>query len=256
MVFSGRSSFSTNAENPTYSCTFCSFRSGNGIEVVKHLFQAHTVEDNFCYVCVISSCTHAFTTGASFDTFCGHCARKHHDWKNGFIPTVNVEAVGSTDIPYSSLGLFDSGEVEVGTVSCSTASDQDMDEADFNLSQTVNNTNKCEPEHAGPEDVKMAAAKFLLTLKEEFKLTQTSLDYTIKAVVETMLLSANVHWQHFVEHRELASIPFDQHSSFANPFVGLRTEYQQKKCFNENFGLIVHNNTKLSLALFLLCHYD
>ena len=115
----------------------------------------------------------------------------------------------------------------------------------FNMPHGVDNPNEYEPECIGPDNVKMAAAKFLLTLKERFKLIQASLDYTIKAVEEIMLLSANVHRQSFVENRELASIPFDQHSSLANPFVGLKTEYQQTKCFKENFGLIVSYNTKL-----------
>ena len=142
-----------------------------------------------------------------------------------------MEGIGSADI-HSSLGCSDSGNLEVGMVSAdysSTVSDHDMDETDFNLSQTVNDLNECEPGRACPENVKMAAPKFLLTLKENFKLTQASLDYTIKAVEEMMLLSANVHRQYFLENRELASIPFDQHSALANPFVGLRTEYQQTK---------------------------
>ena len=93
-----------------------------------------------------------------------------------------MEEIGSADI-HSSLGCSDSGDLDIGMVSpdrSSTASDHDMDETDFNLSQTVNDLNECEPGRASPEDVKMAAAKFLLTLREKFKLTQASLDYTMK----------------------------------------------------------------------------
>ena len=39
------------------------------------------------------------------------------------------------------------------------------------------------------DDVKAAAAKFVLTLKEKFKLTQVSLDYNVKTVEELLLLS-------------------------------------------------------------------
>lgn len=224
----------------TYSCTFCSFRSSNGIEYVKHLFQAHTFEPNFRYVCGISSCTHVFTTGASYDAFRGHCTRKHHNWKNCFIPTIDVEEVWPGDHSGGSSSDASTEGVEAGGVfeDCSST-DQDMDDNDFDVSQSVYSPNECESECVGPDNVKMAAAKFLLTLKERFKLTQASLDYTIKAVEEMMLLSANVYRQYFVENRELASIPFDQHSSLANPFVGLKTEYQQTKFFTENFGVML-----------------
>lgn len=230
-----------------YSCRFCSFRSSDGIEHVKHLFQAHTYEPNFRYVCGISSCTHVFTTGATFDAFRGHCTRKHHNWQNCIIPEIGMEEVwpdihDCTQLPCSDTETG-TGGIETGVVSddCSST-DQDMDDNDFNMPHSVNNPNDYEPECIGPDNVKMAAAKFILTLKERFKLTQASLDYTIKAVEEMMLLSANVQRKSFVENRELASIPFDQHSSFVNPFVGLKTEYQQTKFFKENFGLIVSDN--------------
>ena len=43
------------------------------------------------------------------------------------------------------------------------------------------------------DDVKTAAAKFILTLKEKFKLTQVSLDYTVKAVEElTCFLTSQI----------------------------------------------------------------
>lgn len=233
------------AENSTYSCTFCSFRSSNGIEYVKHLFQAHTFESNFRYVCGISSCTHVFTTGASFDAFRGHCTRKHHNWQHCFIPTIGVEEVGpdsdvlGPDSDGCTLSRSDTSARGIATCAVSddcSSTDQDMDDNDFNMAHSVDNPNECGPECISPDNVKIAAAKFILILKERFKLTQASLDYTIKAVEEMMLLSANVHRQSFVENRE---------SSLPNPFVGLKTEYQQTKFFKENFGLIVSDFTKL-----------
>ena len=244
-------------ENSTYTCAFCSFRSNDGIEYVKHLFQVHAFESNFRYVCGISSCTHVFTTGASFDAFGGHCTRKHHNWQHCFIPTIGVEEVGSendglgpgiddlgADIDGCTPSRSDTSARGIATCAFSddcSNTDQDMDD----MPHSVDNPNEYEPECISPDNVKIAAAKFILTLKEKFKLTQASLDYTIKAVEEMMLLSANVHRQSFVENRELAFIPFHQHSSLANPFVGLKTEYQQTKFFKENFGLIVSDYTRL-----------
>ena len=231
-----------------YSCTFCSFRSVNRIEYVKHLFQAHSFESHFRYVCGISSCTHVFTRGASFDAFRGHCTRKHYNWQHGFIPTIGVEVVGP-DINCCTLSSDTSTSArDVVTLAVSddcNSTDQDMDDNDFNMPHSVDNPNEYESESTSPDDVKIAAAKFILTLKEKFKLTQASPDYTIKAVEEMMLLSANVHRQSFVENRELAFVPFDQQSSLANPFLGLKTEYQQTKFFKENFGLIVSDYTKV-----------
>ena len=68
------------------------------------------------------------------------------------------------------------------------------------------------------DTIKTAAAKFLLNLKEKYKLTQVSLDYTVKAVEDLLLLS---------------------NKRLENPFEDLKTECQQNKFFKENFGLIV-----------------
>ena len=42
-----------------------------------------------------------------------------------------------------------------------------------------------------------------------------------------------------MNNKELATAPFDVQSLLINPFVGLKTEYQQTKFFKENFGLVV-----------------
>lgn len=73
-----------------YNCTFCSFRSKNGIEFVKHNFEAHSFETTFHYKCGISSCTRVFTSGSSFDAFRSHCTQKHYNWKHDFIPTLEL----------------------------------------------------------------------------------------------------------------------------------------------------------------------
>ena len=231
------------AENSSvtmYTCTFCSFRSSNGIEFVKHFFQAHTFESNFRYACGISSCNHVFTVGTSFETFRGHCARKHHNWQHCFFPTVGVEEVRPNIDGYT-LSSVNTSDIAIHEVSNNYSStDQDMDTTDFNMPHSVDTDEfECESECISSDNVKITAAKFILTLKERFKLTQASLDYTIKAVGEMMLLSANVLRQSIVDNRELATAPLDLQSSLVNPFVSLQTEYQQTKFFKEHFGLIV-----------------
>ena len=90
------------------------------------------------------------------------------------------------------------------------------------------------------DTIKIAAAKFILNLKENFKLTQASLDYTVKGVEELLLLSNRFLEQSVLESPEFASSPFCFHSS---PFDDLKTEYQQTKFFKENFGFVVSGYT-------------
>lgn len=80
------------------------------------------------------------------------------------------------------------------------------------------------------EVIKTDAAKFILTLKEKYKMTQASLDYNIKAVDKLIFMSSKVVEQLLAEG--------DQ-GQYSSPFDDLQTEYQQTKYFKENFSLIV-----------------
>ena len=130
--------------------------------------------------------------------------------------------------PRNTLYSEDAGARDIATREvCNNCNsiDQDMD-----TNQDMDTTAiECESQCISSDHVKITAVKFILTLKERFKLTQVSLDYTIKAVEEMTLLSANVLRQSIVNNMELATAPFDLQSSLVNPFVGLKTEYQQRK---------------------------
>ena len=226
-----------------YSCAFCLFRSSNGIEFGKPYFQAHAFESSFCYTCGISSCSHVFVTGASFEMFRGHCARKHHNWQHCFIPTVSV--LSESDIDGDTPSTDDSNAPNLTPeVSTYNSVDQDMDtNQDMSTGQDMDtfnhdNVNIDDSEYL-IDNVKISAAKFILILKERFKLTQASIDYTIKAVEEMMLISANMLRQSIVDNTDHVTVPFELRSPLVNPFVGLKTGYQLLKFFKENFGLIV-----------------
>ena len=77
----------------SFSCTFCSFRSENNLGFVRHLFDAHSLESSFHYVCGISSCDQNFVTGATYEAFRDHCTRYHHNWRQKLIPTIGVEGI-------------------------------------------------------------------------------------------------------------------------------------------------------------------
>jgi len=222
-----------------YSCIFCAFRSSNGINFVKHLFDAHSLtEPTFRYQCGISSCTHIFTQGFTYDTFRGHCARKHHNWQYGFIPNLPIHSTASDPDPVitaaSSLHLSAACIREVReTESVATESHQNVQEdftIDHNMSLSSFGDSE-QPVYAQDESIKMAAAKFILTLKEKYKLTQASLDYTVKSVHILISMSSK---QSSVSGPECTSS-----TPYPSPFDDLMTEYQQNKYFKDHFGLIV-----------------
>ena len=223
-----------------YTCKFCSFRSHNGIDFVKHYFEAHSFEATFHYICGISSCTRVFTSGSSFDAFRSHCNQKHNNWQHDFTPTLDYPTVSSADSECTSIREAservntadtspdcENTQEGTNTIDCNFSNDgvmaHDPEQSTSNMS-------------FHKDTIKIAAAKFILTLKEKFKLTQTSLDYTVKGVEELLLLSNKFLEQSVLESPEFASSPFCFHSS---PFNDLKTEYQQTKFFKENFGLVV-----------------
>ena len=79
-------------------CTYCSFQSDNNLLLVKHLFEAHSQERNFSYVCGFESCNHTFTMGALFDAFWNHCNQKHHDWQKSYYISAGEASGSATDI--------------------------------------------------------------------------------------------------------------------------------------------------------------
>lgn len=219
-----------------FSCVFCVYRSNIGIDFIKHLFEAHSLEPTFCYVCGISSCTKVFTTGSCFDAFRGHCIRKHHKWQQDFTP--NLDPTQDEEDPIASTRrdcLSVPGiNVEDHTHNCEEASASYSDvfnglDADEQPSLTVQK-----------ESIKTDAAKFILALKETYKLTQASLDYTIKVVDKLMFLSSKIVEQ---------SIAEGDSGQYLSPFDELQTEYQQTKYFKERFGLIVSVNAHVMYIL-------
>ena len=164
------------------TCYFCLYQSTDKIEELKHLFQAYNFENNFNNVCEISSCTCTFTKGSSFDVFRSHCARYHHNWRELLSESYieNDMDTTCTGVPVSEdQSIADCSELMEGTF------DQDFDESrmltDFNSDHVVSRV----------DTVKKAAVNLVLTLKEKFKLSQSSIDYTIKVVEELTMLSTN-----------------------------------------------------------------
>lgn len=60
-----------------FSCTFCCFRCSDKQTFIRNVFEAYCYNKKFYYECMISSCSHVFTTGATYASFLTHCNRKH-----------------------------------------------------------------------------------------------------------------------------------------------------------------------------------
>lgn len=92
---------------------------------------------------------------------------------------------------------------------------------DFNCDHVVNCV----------DTIKMAAANLILTLKENFKLPQSPIDYTIKAVEEITMLFTNCVKQSVMSNLYASGFTvypsFDACFSSSSPFMDLKTEYQQ-----------------------------
>lgn len=93
-------------------------------------------------------------------------------------------------------------------------------------------------------DINVMGARFLLNLKERHKLTQVALDYISEAVSELNEIIANKIKQ--TVSRKIEELGYDVTSTLLNdcfiptdPFLHLRTEYEQTNFYKEHFGLIV-----------------
>jgi len=62
-------------------CTVVPFVYIVKFDLIKHAFEAHSLDATFRYHCGISSCTRVFTSGSSFDAFRGHFIRKYLNWQ-------------------------------------------------------------------------------------------------------------------------------------------------------------------------------
>ena len=86
-----------------------------------------------------------------------------------------------------------------------------------------------------------AAARFLLALKEQHRLTQVSINFLVEQV--KLIVAGVVADVEEAVKSKLASegVTTIIHECFrdVNPFEGLETEYKQSKFYKENFNLVV-----------------
>ena len=212
-------------------CRHCSFQTMERMVILQHLFQAHANEQNFDYLCGISNCCCNFKPGSTYSGFLTHCKRKHPGWRSYLAEcTVHDDDDGShspSDSDGSGDTNHDTMDIEEGAameVIATDSHEEDIHDVDINV----------------------IGAHFLLNLKERHKLTQVAIDYILDAVSDLNEIITNKHKQ--IALRKLKELGYDTDVTSTllnecfvptNPFLHLRTEYEQTKFYKEHFGLIV-----------------
>lgn len=89
-----------------------------------------------------------------------------------------------------------------------------------------------------------AAARFLLTLKEQHRLTQVAINFLVSQVNEYVVEDVKSAVERTLRENCIVSSGDDLHvldSCYedVNPFIGLESEYKQTKFYKTHFNLVV-----------------
>ena len=199
---------------------------------MRHTFEAHSTEPFFMLICGIDGCTSSFTTLSGISS---HLSRKHLTASEPTDDSDNPCRFSTP--PAASVSVMEYSEHE-DSLPCSDSNsfgdpDIDMDCDNFPLTPCGG--------------ARRSAALFLLTLKERFRATQTTVDFAVSQVnCIAKHIVEDIHstvWSKLEEHFEDANsslIP-DLTDCFlvSDPFNGLDTHHKQDKFYKEHFKLVV-----------------
>lgn len=243
-----------------FTCQLCSFRSSTWRLWLRHTFEAHSSEPTFHLRCGIGGCCLTFK---HLSSMLSHLSRKHPGQCE--ISSNNPSSVGEeeskdvthyvhdTDDPVPSSGELRARESE--DTSDDFRDDQPTSElvetpGSYNDTNTNENVDPLERVTSNSSSSrKKAAGIFLLTLKEQHRLTQTSVNFALSQV-KLMMSNIVQDVQCKVENelqQHLASTGFsvpDLNNCFksTNPFEGFETEHMQTKFYRQHFNLLVSDN--------------
>ena len=164
----------------------------------------------FFFVCGIKGCMQGFKCGSTFSSYRNHANRHHPGWQ--VLNTNDIHVYTSHD-PSSSVLRSDSPPCSLDDnklddqSQCTTSGQLDMPNPFANV----------KPE----EDPQRIAAKFLLTLKEKYNISQAAVNFTLSSISSIVDSVCNSCFDH------------------SDPFDLLLTECQQTKFYKEEFGLVV-----------------
>lgn len=192
---------------------------------MRHTFECHSSEPNFRMSCRICS-----QTFSNYSSMSSHISRKHKGC-----------SLEETD--------------HISTVS------QDLQITNVAVDTPMMTSTTCDihPQSSQTHENQMyrSAALFLLTLKEKYNLTQTTVDFAVSQVQQMVKyaledLKDNVLKSAHESGYDLPMNIVDAMDTSINPFQDLHSEHMQTKFFKEYFNIVVSNVLTISHIAFTM----
>ena len=195
-------------ENKMYVCTICDqFRGRSFAAVLRHIGASHRYDPGLSIRCGIRSCPETCT---KFESFRSHVYRKHRDVLH--------------------LDSRDNGPSEGGVQEFSAFPEDPVD------NDICSQPNTAEFQPSGVPILQSSAAKFLIKMKEECKLTQVLIDKIVTSVrgLWDQAMQGLQQW--------LAGLlpgDFDESIFNTSLFDGIETHHLQQKYYREHFQYVL-----------------
>ena len=159
-------------QSPNSNCDSCCFHSDEKVPLIKHLFEAHCLQEDFRFECEFPLCNHYFTTGATYASFLTHCNRKHSNWRSALSAGTCAGSMHDDHSDHLMLSHHSGSLVTEHSI------------APQSCAEIEGNCNSLDDiarhENDTCDTAEEEAALFLLTLKEKFKLSQASLNFAVE----------------------------------------------------------------------------
>ena len=213
------------------------FRCSKNSCLVKHLFEVHSYEPNFTYTCQVDHCPRSFSVGSKYVSFLQHVSRKHPNWKENLDASRPItHGTFIFNLPDS---ISSDSDPTFNTPASLTTEDLLNDENDF--SSQLNSDNESDADAQPEECARLAAGRFLLTLKERYKLSQAAVDFcvgSVKQMIGFTCQDLKLSMQEALEQSNCSEL-LENLGDNINPFEKLETEHQQTSFYKEHLGLVV-----------------
>ena len=151
------------------SCKWCSYCCNDQLDLLKHSFGAHSVESTFVYQCGIGGCLQQFRSGTTFYSFKAHADRKHPHWRE------SIKGGSQSYQPSSSMQLTN----VIQHHNLDSTSDNEQEQLP---PSTDTSSEDYFPMEESPRSSTHAAALFILTLQEKYKLSEKAVNFTVGSV--------------------------------------------------------------------------
>ena len=219
--------------NSQLTCPICKEFYAPTIQLLlPHIRFVHSLQPGFFMPCNIDGCQRTFR---NFKTFTNHPYKFH---------MISHTASANTEMQDNNVESEDEHmDTELESTNCedsaSAANDHD-NSAQFEATET-----ECSIDN----EIELFAAKWILKVREQYKLTQSTMESIIQDVstmVQFMLGKIHIHVKESLQRVavEPSEVPgldefFNPEGHLANPFQGLETFHVQAKYYQDHFGLVV-----------------